>query len=287
MGIYKRPAKQIHRGFFYLNDETVINSLSAVEAGKVDEIVSKVQTAREGGLGASAGFGGVGLEGGKKSNSALEEEMVRTRTRFSVFEVWYQNLLKDRSIGTFSGWGDDALDGVTAGDTVEFKANLAIVPLETMFRLYYWFAEQARTPGTMFSQQGAELKSTKESERVMKAVWGGEDARQSTVIANPLGSPGPPVVMQLDDRWLIGKTGQLTGTYSVVAQVDRLLRVEEELPTIRLTQNAPVTKLELDVLKSAVEHFKDPSAAFGLTISGADASVTGPAMWTTPIAIYR
>ena len=28
MSIYRAPKKRIHRGFFYLNDETVINSLS-------------------------------------------------------------------------------------------------------------------------------------------------------------------------------------------------------------------------------------------------------------------
>jgi hypothetical protein len=52
MEIYKKPSKKVHRGFFYLNDETVINSLSAVESGKIDEVVAKVNSAREGGFGA-------------------------------------------------------------------------------------------------------------------------------------------------------------------------------------------------------------------------------------------
>lgn len=47
---YRRPIKKVHRGFFYLDDETVINSLSAVESGKIDEVVAKVNSAREGGL---------------------------------------------------------------------------------------------------------------------------------------------------------------------------------------------------------------------------------------------
>ena len=45
---YIKPQRRIHRGFFYLDDETVINSLSAVEAGKVDEVVAKINSAREG-----------------------------------------------------------------------------------------------------------------------------------------------------------------------------------------------------------------------------------------------
>src|SRR3712207_6645838 len=60
MAIYKKPSKKVHRGFFYLNDETVINSLSAVESGKIDEVVAKVNSAREGGFGA-----GIGMQGAK------------------------------------------------------------------------------------------------------------------------------------------------------------------------------------------------------------------------------
>ena len=37
--IYKKPDKQAHKGFFYLNDETVINSLSALESGKVEKLL--------------------------------------------------------------------------------------------------------------------------------------------------------------------------------------------------------------------------------------------------------
>src|ERR1022692_2762549 len=91
MTIYKKPAKQIHRGFFYLNDETVINSLSAFEAGKIDEVMAKVISAREGGFGGGVGMQGAKVEGSKRSTSSFEEEMVRTRTRFSVYEIWYSN----------------------------------------------------------------------------------------------------------------------------------------------------------------------------------------------------
>ena len=72
-----------------------------MEAGKVDEVVAKVNSAREGGYGGGVGFSGAHEEGGRKSTSALEEEMVRTRTRFSVFELWYQNLVSSKAIGGF------------------------------------------------------------------------------------------------------------------------------------------------------------------------------------------
>lgn len=82
MTVYKKPKKRAHKGFFYLNDEVVINSLSALESGKVDEIVSKTVVAREGGFSGElkGGVTGIGasLGGGKKATSEVEEEMVRT-----------------------------------------------------------------------------------------------------------------------------------------------------------------------------------------------------------------
>lgn len=97
MGIYNAPKKRVHRGYVYLDDMTVINSLSAIESGKIDEIVAKIAQARDGGfaggLNASVGLASGKLEGSKKSTSSFEEEVVRTRTRFSVFEIWYQKIV--------------------------------------------------------------------------------------------------------------------------------------------------------------------------------------------------
>ena len=67
------------------------NSLSALESGKVDEIVSKTTTARDGGLSGGVGLpiarSGLPVDGGKKSTTSVQEEIVRTRTRFSVFDA--------------------------------------------------------------------------------------------------------------------------------------------------------------------------------------------------------
>jgi hypothetical protein len=32
---YLSPARRVHHGFYYFNDKTITNSLSAVEAGKM------------------------------------------------------------------------------------------------------------------------------------------------------------------------------------------------------------------------------------------------------------
>lgn len=290
MPVYKKPSKKIHRGFFYLNDETVINSLSAVESGKIDEVVAKVNSAREGGFGGGIGIQGAKVDGSKKSTSALAEEMVRTRTRFSVFELWYQTLVDGKALGYFDGWGPSALEGVEPGDTIELRATLKVVPLQTLFKLFLWFADKAKTQGHVFSQKGEELKGTKDSERNIKMFLGDNEeggVDEVIFIAQPIGEPGPAVALPISAKWLVGKVGQLGGEYTIVAQVEQVLGPNEELPTLRLTHDVTATPLEIETLKASVQHFVEPAKAMGIDVSTADASIIGPALWLNPVAIYR
>lgn len=289
MGPYSKPAKRVHRGFFYLDDETVINSLSAVESGKIDEVAARVNSAREGGYGGALGFAAAKAEGGKKSTSAFEEEMVRIRTRFSVFELWYQSLIASKALGTFEGWGSNALADVQPGDTLEFRGHLETAPLQTLLRSFLWFADKAKVQGHMFSQKGEALKGTKDAERAVKMMLGdaAEDDDQVIVMATPNGDPGPKVAMPIKTKWLIGRFGQFGGEYAVVAQVDRILNEGEELPALRLTQDVAATDLEIAILKESIQGYKDPARAMGVVITDEDAAISGPALWLEPIAIYR
>lgn len=286
MSIYKAPSAKVHRGFVYLDDETVINSLSAVEAGKIDEVVAKVNLAREGGIAGGLGISGARVEGGRKGTSGFEEEMVRTRTRFSVFEIWYQQLLENKALGTFDGWGADALDGVQSGHTIEFRAHCEAAPLETLLRLFLWFADKAKSQGHFFSQKGEELKQTKEAERNIQLLLEG-NGDEVVVLARPLGDPGPAVAMSIKPQWLIGTLGRLGGEYTVVGQVDRLVAASEEFPAMRLTQQVGPTPLEVDTMRSALEGFIDPAKELGIEITDNEATIQGPAVWIEPIAIFR
>jgi hypothetical protein len=226
------------------------------------------------------------LEAGKKGSSELEEEIVRTRTRFSVFELWYQTLVEGKALGRFNGWGPGILKDVSPGDTVEFEAELEFAPLPQIFRMFFWFAEQAKETNGPFSQKGEELKQTRDAERSMRLLAGGSKDELMT-IAKPLGDMGPPVIMTLADQWMIGRLGHLAGTYTVVGQVDQVLDAGESTPAIRLTQDIPPTKLELDLWSEALGNFNVPAEALGIHISNDDAAIKGPAMWITPAAIFR
>ncbi len=286
-GSYARPERRVHRGFFYLDDETVINPLSAVEAGKVDEVVAKINSAREGGFGGGLGVEALKVEGGKKSGLSLEEEIVRVRTRFSVFELWYQHLTAQKAIGRFNAWGPDALEGVEPGDTVELRTTLQVAWLVTLWRLFLWFAEQAKTQGTVFSVKGEELKELKEAERNIRMLLGASGEGETIVSGQPVGEPGPALSLTLQDRWTIGRLGHLSDEYSLVAQVDQVLEQGTKLPALRLTKDAAATPLEVKTLREAVQEFADPAKDMGVSVSEADAVISGPALVVTPIAIFR
>lgn len=289
MGIYIRPKNRIHRGFFYLDDEMVTNSLSAFEAGKVDEVVAKLNSAREGGIGGALGASAAKIEGGKKTRSNLEEEMVRTRTRFSIFDLWYEHLKKESALGAFNGWGPAALEDVSVGDTLELDGTLSTAPLETVMRLYLWFAARAKEQGNPWSQKGDELKETKAAERIFRLLLRPNDdyVDQAVVIMTPRGEPGPKVALPVNTDWLIGGLGDLGGDYTVIAQVDRIVPEGEELPAIRLTRDVPPTELEIDTLKEAVAGLITSARDIGVDASEDAATIVGPALWLVPLAIYR
>jgi len=289
MSLYNKPKERVHRGFVYLDDDTVINSLSAVESGKIDEVVAKINTAREGGFGGKAGGSLAGataaLEGGRKSTSAFEEEMVRTRTRFSIFELWYQMLDEKKALGSFGGWGPDALEDVTPGDTVELRGSFQVVPLQTLLQLYRWFAEQAQNQNSVFAQKGDQLKETKASLRNIDTLLGGSAEILGTL--TPDGQPGPTVTLALAQEWTIGAVGRLEGTYSVVAQVEQILKPGDEWPAVRLTSDAAATQLERNTLVKAVSGFVEPAKGLGIDLEPKAALIEGPALLLRPIAIYR
>lgn len=291
MAVYKAPKERLHRDFFYLNDEVAINSLSALESGKVDEIVSRTTTAREGGFSGEVKIPvvDVGVGSSRKSSSEIEEEMVRTRTRFSIFDAWYRLMHDKKALGTFDGWGESALEGVEPGDTVELRARLSQGPLQTVLRLYLWFAEQAARDGNLFSQKGEARKTTIASSKSIKQILGDEsdDEDEVPLLATPVGDPGPSVLLSVSRRWLIGRLGQLGGTFGIVGQVVQLVDAEDEYPVIRLTKDVPPTPLEIGTLKEAVQHFVEPAKGLGVDVEASESVVQGPILVIKPIAIYR
>jgi hypothetical protein len=288
MAGYKAPSKRLHREFLYLNEDSVLNSLSALEAGKVDEIIQKVSEAREGGLDASLSAGPVRGGGKRKKLASAEEELVKRRTRFSAFDAWYGYLSEEQAIGTFDVWGPDVRNALSVGDTVEFSADVLISPVHKVLRTFLSFAEQATRPGTTFSQKGQELAETKATAAVMRGWIGGADKRMHLpVYLLPGGVTEPRIVARLADQHLIGGHENVEGNFTVVGQVAALLSGDHVESAIRIIRDVPPTPTEVTTINEALLNFIEPAKDLGIEIAEDDITIREPAAILRPIAIFQ
>jgi hypothetical protein len=98
-------------------------------------VVEKLNSAQQGSVHGGIAIQRADLGASRGSSSSLQEEIVRPPTRFSVFEIWYQNLIRQKAIGHFDSWGPESLVMVETGDTVEFKAVLTIASVQALGRV--------------------------------------------------------------------------------------------------------------------------------------------------------
>lgn len=289
--IFTPPKVAAHRGFAYLDDDIVINSLSALESGKVDEVVEKINLAQESGLSISAklGSGAAAVSAGAdgKATESLQAEVIRRRTRFSIFELWYESLRKRGAVGEFDGWGESALQGVKAGHVVELQARVSPVPLQTGMLMYLWFVNEVRQKNPFFKDtiKNTSLKELEDSEKIMKALRG--KRAETSVLIVPEGDAGPTVGASFREEWIVEPVGRWDGIFTIIAQVDDIIPEGASWQAMRIIEDAPLTPLERDVIAKAVAPLQEAIGAFGIDVDVESVSFGGPALVLHPIAMYR
>jgi len=265
-----------------------LNSLSALEAGKVDEIIQKVAEAKEGGLEATLGSGPVRGGGGRRKKASIEEELVKTRTRFSAFDAWHAYLGGAEAIGTFDSWDQDVREALSVGDTLEFAAQLRLSPVHKVLRTFLAFAANAAKPDHPFAQRGAELRETKQIARMMVDWMGGSDKpTHLPMYVQPGGVAEPRIVAGLQDRYLIGGHENMEGTFTVVGQVAALLSDSEVESPIRIIRDVPPTQSEVDTINEALRNLIAPVRELGVEMDEDDITIKSPAVMLRPVAISQ
>ena len=268
----------------YLNHDTVLNSLSALEAGKVDEILQKVNEAKEGGVDASLGAGPVRAGGKKTKASTVQEELVKTRTWFSAYDAWYRYLSDEGAIGTFDTWDEDVRDALVVGDTLEFEADLVLSPIHKLLRTFISYSGNA----SMFGTTGKELAEVKKTAAMMVGWLGGSSKKTNLpMYLEPGGIDDPRILAALRDEYVTGDREGIEGTYTVVGQVSRLLTDDDVVSTIRVIRDVPPTPLEVSTINAAMVEFIEPATALGIDIADSDINITAPAIILRPIAIFQ
>ena len=284
---YDPPKRNPHRGFAYLDDDIVINSLSALESGKVDEVVEKINLAQERGLSVGLKLGTDDLTGSadasKNKSQSLQAEVIRRRTRFSVFELWYEALTSRQGVGRFKAWGAAALDNVQPGEVVEIRGRVEIVPLQVGFRMFLWFANEVENENPLFSD--VEPDQIQKSAEIIRFLLGTRD--EINAIVQPHGDSGPAVALTFVNRWLVESVGRWNGTYTIVAQVEEVLPAGKSWQTIRFIEDAPLTPIEKSTLESAIMPFREALSGLGVDLDSSPTELAGPALILRPIAMFR
>lgn len=288
MSGYKKPKVRLHREFLYLNSDAVINSLSAFESGKVDEIIEKVSEAREGGIDVSLGYSATKLGAGKRKASNFEEELTRSRTNFSAFEAWYRHLKGEGALGELTAWDQETRNEIEVGDTIEFKASITLSPIQRVFLTFIDFANESSNPDSALKQPTTKVAETKKTARMMSGWMKGRGSGKSIMVSiSPVGVDTPRVIARLDEANLVSGTQFVEGDFTVIAQVESLIKKGEAVPAIRILRETPPTPKETELITQALQGLIEPAAAFGIEIAADDITIVYPGVILNAVAIFR
>ena len=291
MGKYEAPKKRLHRDFVYLDHESVLNSLSAFEAGHVDEIIEKTTEATDKAAEGSLKLGLAKAGGSRKRESQLQEELVRKRTWFSAFEAWYRTLREEQAIGSFDEWDLEVRNGLRVGDTLEFRAQVRLSPLHLLFATFLSYAKLAGPSAPVFKTTASQASETRAATRMMEEWTKGPGGSRSSMlyfVPSVAADGAPRIVGRVAEEYLLRGMGELDGVFTVVAQVEAVLGVGQELSAIRVIRDAPPTPLETRTIVEAMSNFKGGSSdAMGVHVDDDDITFRQPTVVVRPIAIFR
>ncbi|ROQ06619.1 hypothetical protein EDF54_1582 [Rathayibacter sp. PhB93] len=288
MSGYKKPKKRLHRDFLYLNHDAVVNSLSALESGAIDEIIQKFGETSEGGFSGGVGYGSNKLSGSKKKAGSVEEELKLTRTRFSAFDSWRRVLGEEEAIGRLTAWDLETRNELEVGDTVEFGATVALSPTQMILKTFVAFADGATDPASPFKQPTAKVAEIKKLVSQVKSLLTGKGgSTKLQIYIAPLGVAGPRVIGTLDEAYLVAGADAISGEYTVIAQVESLLATDQNVPSLRMFRDVPPSQMETNLMQTAFMKLLPVGTDLGVTFDETDLTLTSPDVILTIVAIYR
>jgi hypothetical protein len=260
MGTYKKPKQRLHRDFVYLQHDTILNSLSAFEAGKIDEIIQKTADATDRNLEGGLTKGPVKAGGQRKKQFQVQEELILTRTYFSAYDSWFQRMRLDEAIGEFDAWDSEIRNAFDVGDTIIFASDVQLSPLHMIFATYSSFVKESQAPGSVFKMTNAELAEAKQTAKMMEPwITGRSGSRSYAVYFKPFGIDDSRIVGRLDERYIIGGLDNIEGCFTVVAQADSLLESSDNVSAIRVIRDVPPTTLEIATAREALTEMIEPA----------------------------
>ena len=285
-GSLKKPKQRVFRSFLYLNGDEVINSLSGLEGGDIDEVLTRVGEEGDGELGGEIRAGPAKAKGGRKKTRKFEEEIRRKRTEHSAATTLLRKLHEQDAVGVIEGaYGAEVHPELDEHMLLEFQASIRIHPLHQMI-------SAARAWQKMAPEFGAsreEVRGMTDTIKLLEAIAqpaGGD--RTFLAFAETSGTTdGYKLVLPIYERHLLVPLDDFSGNATFVAQVDRVLKGGDEVLAVRLIRNAPQLSLEREGLAEALPELIEGISDLGISTDEADFFLSEPAVILKPICIYK
>lgn len=286
-GQLHKPKARLYKSFLYLDGNEVVNSLSALQGGEIDEVLTRSGEEGSGDIGGQVGAGPAKVKGGKRNAKRYEEEVRRKRTEHSAATLLLQKLHEEDAIGIVDGdYGAGVHDELEEHMLLEFQAEIRIHPLHQMVATARAWLKAAPS----FGASKADVAEMRETVGLLEAITQAarDQDRTFLIFAETAGTEdGYKLIVPVQERYLSVPLDNFSGKATFVAQVDRLLTDDEELLAVRLLRDAPQLALERDGLAEAIPDFIEGMREVGIEVTESDFFLKSPAVLLKPICIYK
>lgn len=286
-GSLKKPRTQVYRSYLYLNGDEIINSLAALEGGDVDEVLVRQADEGTGEAGGEANLGIARGRGGRKRVTRHEEELRRKRTEHSATALLLRKLHEEEAIGVVEGdYGETVYEQLEEHMLLELMGDIRVHPLHQMITAARSFLLAASD----FGISAAEIREMRSVVALLEKIAqaGDDKTRTFLIFAETAGAKdGFRLVIPIHERYLLVPLDDFTGRATFVAQVDRILRSDEELLALRLLRNTPPLALEREGLIEALPDLLEGMREMGIEVSRDDLVLRKPTVVLKPICIYK
>lgn len=292
MADFKKPKKGSYRRFLFIDGNEAVNSLSALEGGSIEEILSRAADEGSGGgeFGAGIGFSGAKVEGklGKTKARKYEEEILRKRTEHSAITLLLEKLHGKGEIGRIGSYTPDVHDQIEEDELYEFRAEIRLHPFHQFVSVAQGWSEM----GEVLEEDSGDVEEFVEIARQAEKLFHGKnrDQKALVVFAEMDGAaPEYKLVAPVKRSGLRVPLDEFSGRVTFVAQVERKLKDGDEILAARIVRNAPMLPMErqmmLEMLPALQDSPGDPD--LGLNVDETDVLLREPALILKPLCIYK
>jgi hypothetical protein len=281
-----KPKNNLFRTFLYLDAQEVVNSLSALEGGEVDEVLTRIAEEGGGELGGEVAAGPIRGRAGKRKQRKLEEEVRRRRTEYSAASALLRLLHEQEAIGVLSGsYDQDVYEQLEEQMLLELRGNIRIHPLHQMLSAGRAWLAAAPT----FGIPKADIQTARELVQIFEAMSQstGERLTFLAFVETSADQATYRLVVPIQEQYLLVPLDDFVGRATFVAQVDRILRDDEELLALRLLRNAPPLPLEREGILEALPDLLSAFQELGIAAALEDFVLAKPTVILKPIVIFK